>query len=115
MDAALESGRAAIAAGDCAAAQTALRPGVEAGHGPTLLLWAEQQDSVEFAPCLTETANDVRALTNYQKACEAGAPDAMPALQALVDDLTRRAGQGDPVAEDVLRVAVPKAVAACTP
>ena len=115
MDAALESGRAAIAAGDCAAAQTALRPGVEAGHGPTLLLWAEQQDSVEFAPCLTETANDVRALTNYQKACEAGVPDAMPALQALVDDLTRRAGQGDPVAEDVLRVAVPKAVAACTP
>lgn len=115
MDAALESGRAAIAAGDCAAAQTALRPGVEAGHGPTLLLWAEQQDSVGFAPCLTETANDVRALTNYQKACEAGAPDAMPALQALVDDLTRRAGQGDPVAEDVLRVAVPKAVAACTP
>ena len=115
MDAALESGRAAIASGDCAAAQTALRPGVEAGHGPTLLLWAEQQDSVGFAPCLTETANDVRALTNYQKACEAGTPDAMPALQALVDDLTRRAGQGDPVAEDVLRVAVPKAVAACTP
>ena len=115
MDAALEQGRAALAAGDCAAAQTTLRPGVEAGHGPTLLLWAEQQDSVDFAPCLTETANDVRALTNYQKACEAGTPDAMPALQALVDDLTRRAAQGDPVAEDVLRVAVPKAVAACMP
>lgn len=108
-------GRAAIEAGDCATAQTELRPGMEAGHGPSLLLWAEQQDSVDFAPCLTETANDVRALTNYQKACEAGAAEALPALQALVADLSRRAGQGDPVAEDVLRVAVPKAVAACTP
>ena len=108
-------GRAAIEAGDCANAQTELRPGMEAGHGPSLLLWAEQQDSVDFAPCLTETANDVRALTNYQKACEAGAAEALPALEALVADLTRRAGQGDPVAEDVLRVAVPKAVAACTP
>ena len=114
-DEAYARGRAAIEAGDCATAQTELRPGMEAGHGPSLLLWAEQQDSVDFTPCLTETSNDVRALTNYLKACEAGAADALPALQALVADLSRRAGQGDPVAEDVLRVAVPKAVAACTP
>lgn len=113
LEAAHGRGLAALEAGDCATAQTELRPGLDAGYGPTLLLWAERQDSVGFEACLTETSNDIRALANYQKACEADTPDVTPALQALLDELKRRADQGDAVAEEVLRVAAPKAIEAC--
>ncbi|MCA8879438.1 MAG: hypothetical protein KDA73_05620 [Rhodobacteraceae bacterium] len=114
MQAAYERGRAAITAGDCATAKSELQSGLDAGYGPTVLLWAEQQDSADFTPCLSETSNDVRALDNYRKACEAKVPEAKAALQVLLDDLQRRADEGDPVAEDVLRIATPKAVAACS-
>lgn len=113
MQEAYDRGLAALEAGDCATAQQELRPALDAGHGPTLLLWAQRQDSVEFAPCLSETSNDIRALANYQRACEAGTPEVMAPLQALLDELKRRSDRGDAVAGDVLEKAAPRVVAAC--
>ena len=72
-----------------------------------------RRNSRDFEPCLFETSNDVRALANYEKACQAEAPEAKAALQALLDDLARRRDGGDAVAGEVLRVAAPKALAAC--
>ncbi len=108
-----ELGLAALEAGDCAAAATAFAPALAADYGPTLLTFAGAQDSRDFEPCLFETSNDVRALANYEKACQAEAPEAKAALQALLDDLARRRDGGDAVAGEVLRVAAPKALAAC--
>ena len=108
-----ERGLAALEAGDCAAAATAFAPALAADYGPTLLTFAGAQDLRDFEPCLFETSNDVRALANYEKACQAEAPEAKAALAGAARRPRAASRRGDAVAGEVLRVAAPKALAAC--
>lgn len=112
--AAFDRARSALAAGDCEAAANGLREATSGGLGAALLFAAQQQDSVDFQHCIFQSANDVRALDNYLKACEAGEADAKPAVQALAEALKRRADAGDTTAAEVLRLKMPKIEAACS-
>jgi hypothetical protein len=110
---AYERGVTAFAAGDCDTARVALQEAVTDGSGPALLFWAEQQDSLEFKECLTQSANDIRALDYYKRACAADMPDVSARLTVFQVELQRRADEGDITASEVLRVAFPAALTAC--
>lgn len=111
--AAYDRAMAAIAADECTTARTEMLSAIDLDHGPALLSWAEAQDSLNFVPCLTETANDISALERYQQACAAEVEGAADGLRALVAELERQAEVGEGAAGDVLRLAVPKARDAC--
>lgn len=111
--AAYEQAMAAIEAGDCPAARQHMLAAVDGDYAPALLAWAEAQDSLDFQPCLTETQNDISALTYLKRACTAGAEGAKEALARLTVELQRRAAQNDDTAQDVLRLAVPGVKVAC--
>lgn len=111
--AAYDRARAAIQADNCPAARRDMLTAVQGDYGPALLAWAEGQDSLDFRPCLTETQNDISALSHLKRACTAHVEGAKAALERLTAELTRRAGQGDDAAQDVLRLAVPDVSEAC--
>jgi hypothetical protein len=110
---AYQRGVAAFEAGECPSARSALQHAKSKEYGPALLFWAQQQDSVEFQPCITGAANDISALNHYKRACEAGVDTVMPDLNAFETELKRRAAQGDIVASEVLRVAFPNIKTIC--
>lgn len=109
-----ERGLAALKAGQCDDARSAILEAIAEGSGEAALLMAENQDSVDFESCMTETPNDIRALGNYSAACKAGVDGAKEKLEALEAALTARSDGGDVVASEVLRVAFPKAKEACS-
>ena len=111
---AYERGLTALKAGQCDDARSAILEAIAEGSGDAALLMAENQDSVDFESCMTETPNDIRALGNYSAACKAGVDGAKEKLEALEAALTARSDGGDVVASEVLRVAFPKAKEACS-
>ncbi len=109
-----EQGLAALEEGQCDTARTLISQAIGEGSGEAALLMAEQQDSVDFEACMTETANDIRALSHYAMACEKGVEGAKEKLDLLEADLKKRSDEGNVTASEVLRVAFPKAREACS-
>ncbi|WP_306114441.1 MULTISPECIES: hypothetical protein [unclassified Roseovarius] len=109
-----EQGLAALEDGECDAARNLISRAIGEGSGEAALLMAEQQDSVGFEACMTETANDIRALSHYAMACEKGVEGAKEKLDLLEADLKKRSDEGNVTASEVLRVAFPKAREACS-
>lgn len=109
-----EQGLAALNNNQCDMARNLISRAIKEGSGKAALLMAEQQDSVDFKACMTETPNDIRALSHYAIACGKGVDGAKEKLDLLEADLKRRSDAGNITASEVLRVALPKAREACS-
>lgn len=104
----------AIRAGNPDAAAGLLHQLETEGHGPTLLLLAEAIDSIDFTPGLYTAPNDIAAIQFYARAC--AGPErqaALSGLQRLGTALRARANEGDAVAEQLVTMQVPDAMAKC--
>lgn len=112
--AAFERGLAAFEAQDCNTARSEMIDARDLDHGPAILFWAENTDSLDFDGCLSDTSNDMQALNRYRQACEAGVEGAGTQLEALEAYLQTRADNGDTVSGEVLRLAMPGVKAACS-
>lgn len=81
-------------------------------YGPTLLFLAKEIDSVDFTPRIVNRPDDMKALGLYRRACQAGQAGRLD-VDWLERELKRRAEQGDGVAAESLRIALPSAKQAC--
>lgn len=103
----------ALGRNQCDVAKSKLEQSLAGEYGPSILLWAEETDSLDFRSCLASTRDDVRSARYYKQACEKDVDGAKPAFEAWNAELTKRSDRGDVTAGEVIRLFVADIEAAC--
>ncbi len=111
-DALFDNGQAAVQAGRWDDARTWFSPLISRGHGPTLLVFAQAADSLDFSTGLFLRPDDQIALAYYEQACSARHTPAFDAFDAYKRYLEEQAAMDSEMA-DLVQFDVPRVADVC--